>query len=99
MLAKLSRRAYELDIWLHQNVGRPYIVILSWGLVLSILDSLRALGHTLAASVDGLGDLIKLSLVLAFQAGLLVNQLAQWHERRKGRQQAREERRAPAGSD
>jgi hypothetical protein len=85
VVTTLSRRAYELDIWLHENIGRPYIAILGWGLALSILDSLRVLFHTLAASADGLGGMIKLLVVLAFQAGLLINQLAQWHTRRLAR--------------
>lgn len=85
MLANLSRRAYELDIWLHENVGRPYIAILSVGLAISILDSVRSLGDTLSGSVHDLGDIIGLLLVLAFQSGLLVNQMAQWHERRTRR--------------
>ena len=85
VLTNLSRRAYELDIWLHENIGRPYILIQGWGLALSILESLRVLFHTLAASADGLGGMIKLLVVLAFQAGLLINQLAQWHTRRIGR--------------
>jgi hypothetical protein len=91
VLANLSRRAYELDIWLHENVGRPYIAILGCGLAVSILDSLRSLAHTLSGSVDSLGDVVKLLFVLAFQAGLLVNQMAQWHERRTGRRQAKAE--------
>jgi hypothetical protein len=92
VLASLSRRAYTLDIWLHENVGRPYIAILGWGLALSILDSLHALGRTLAAAADGPGDMIKLLVVLAFQSGLLINQLAQWHERRQKRGRARADR-------
>ena len=83
MLAKLSLRAHELDIWLHENVGRPYIAILGWGLVFSIFESLRALSHTLAENASGVFSLVKLLLILAFQAGLLVNQLAQWHQHRQ----------------
>jgi hypothetical protein len=82
MLTNLSRRAYELDIWLHENVGRPYIAILSLGLAISMLDSVRSLAHTLSDSVNDLGDIIGLLLALAFQSGLLINQMAQWHERR-----------------
>ena len=83
MLAKISLRAHELDIWLHENVGRPYIAILGWGLVFTIIESLRSLGHTLSENASGLFSTIKLLLILAFQAGLLVNQLAQWHEHRQ----------------
>lgn len=83
MLAKLSLRAHELDIWLHANVGRPYIAILGWGLVFSILDSLRSLSHTLTTESGSLFGQVKLLLILAFQAGLLINQLAQWHQHRQ----------------
>jgi hypothetical protein len=84
VLTNLSHRAYELDIWLHEHVGRPYIAILGFGLAVSILESLRSLAHTLSGPVDSLGGIIKLLLVLAVQGGLLVNQMAQWHERRRG---------------
>jgi hypothetical protein len=53
--------------------------------VFSILDSLRSLGHTLTADTDSVFGTIKLLLILAFQAGLLVNQLAQWHQHRQRR--------------
>ena len=92
MLANISRRAHELDIWLHENVGRPYIAILGWGLVISIIDSLGSLGHTLGAQADGLFGLVKLLLILAFQAGLLVNQLAQWHQHRERHGRGRRKR-------
>ncbi len=47
----------------------------SWagGLFFSILDSLSSLRHTLFATAHGLGDMIKLLVVLAFQAALLIN--------------------------
>jgi hypothetical protein len=83
LLAKFSLRAHELDIWLHENVGRPYIAILGWGLVFSIFESLRSLSHTLAENASGVFSMIKLLLILAFQAGLLINQLAQWHQHRQ----------------
>jgi hypothetical protein len=83
LLGKLSLRAHELDIWLHQNVGRPYIAILGWGLVFSIFESLRSVSHTLTENASGVFSMIKLLLILAFQAGLLINQLAQWHQHRQ----------------
>ncbi len=74
MLTNLIRRAHWLDGWLHEHVGRPYIAILGGGLFFSILDSLSSLRHTLFATAHGLGDMIKLLVVLAFQAALLINQ-------------------------
>ena len=99
MLAKLSLRAHELDIWLHENVGRPYIAILGWGLVFSIFESLRALSHTLAENASGVFSLVKLLLILAFQGGLLVNQLAQWHQHRQRHSRKRPGRGVERGAE
>jgi hypothetical protein len=87
MLNRLARAAHQLDEWLHQNAGRAYVAILGWGLVASIIGSLRLLGHALSTGGTGLSPLI----VLVFQTALLINQLAQWHdlqERRRRRKEA-----------
>jgi hypothetical protein len=87
MLKHLARAAAELDEWLHQHVGRAYVAILGWGLVVSIIGSLGVLGHALASGGTGLSPLA----ILVFQSALLVNQLAQWHdlqERRRRRKEA-----------
>ncbi|HTZ69904.1 MAG TPA: hypothetical protein VMB71_04560 [Acetobacteraceae bacterium] len=81
MLSRLALSAHEFDAWLHENAGRLYIAILSWGLVFSIIGSLGKLGNA-ASGHSGLTAL----LVLVFQAALLINQLAQWHELRERRQ-------------
>jgi len=94
LLAKLGLRAHALDIWLHENVGRPYIAILGWGLVFSIFESLRSLGHTLSSNADSMFGTVKVLLILAFQVGLLVNQLAQWHQHRQRHRRARPEPRS-----
>jgi hypothetical protein len=83
MLSRLARRAHELDEWLHQNVGRAYVAILGWGLVLSILASIAKLGHALSSF--GL-------ITLVLQGALLVNQLAQWHELRERRRRHKQPR-------
>ena len=85
MLKNLASSAHELDEWLHQHVGRAYVAILTWGLVASMIGSATTLGHELSAGEGGLTPLV----VLVFQAGLLVNQLAQWHELRERRRQRR----------
>ena len=94
MLKNLASSAHELDEWLHQHVGRGYVAILTWGLVLSMIGSVTTLGHAISAGESGLTSLV----VLVFQAGLLVNQLAQWHELRERRRQRKEvaPRAAPA---
>jgi hypothetical protein len=90
MLGRFIRRAHRLDEWLHQNLGRPYTIILTIGLLISIGDSLDRLGRALSGL--GGGEL-KLVMELVFQGGLLVNQIAQWHdlhERRRQRTSARD---------
>jgi hypothetical protein len=86
MLKNLASSAHELDEWLHQHVGRAYVAILTWGLVVSMIGSVTTLGHALSAGESGLTALA----VLVFQAGLLVNQLAQWHELRERRRLRKE---------
>jgi hypothetical protein len=86
MLKRLAKSAYELDEWLHQNVGRAYVAILGWGLVASIIGSLTVLSHALSSGRGGLTPL----LTLVFQSALLVNQLAQWHELRERRRRRKE---------
>jgi hypothetical protein len=76
MLDRISQTAQDLDEWLHQHWGRSYVAILGWGLVLSILGSLSVLRHAVLAGGSGLPPIV----VLVFQAALLVNQLAQWHQ-------------------
>jgi hypothetical protein len=88
MLSRLASSAHQLDAWLHHNVGRAYVAILGWGLVLSILASIAKLGNALSSF--GL-------ITLVFQAALLVNQLAQWHELRERRRRYKDAARDPAG--
>jgi hypothetical protein len=89
MLNRLAREAHSLDDWLRDHVPL-YGVILTWGLVVAILGSLRSLGRALGDASDGggLGD----TVTLVFQAALLVSQLAQWHEHREDRRRRREAR-------
>jgi hypothetical protein len=90
MIARLAQRAHLLDAWLHEHVGRIYTAILAWGLVLTIIESVRALSHEFGSGGDS--NVLKLGFAVAFQLALLVNQLAQWHElreRRRNRNAAR----------
>ena len=91
MLKRPALSAHELDEWLHQNVGRAYIAILGWGLVISMLASLQVLGHALSGGKSGITPL----LTLVFQSALLVNQLAQWHDLRERRRRRNETSLAP----
>ena len=81
MIGRVASAAHELDQWLHTHVGRGYVAILGWGLVASILATLRALSHALSEGGSGLGPLA----AMVFQGALLINQLAQWYELREKR--------------
>ena len=86
MLQKLTERAHELDQWLHIHYGRSYVAILTWGLVLSIINSVSVVGRAFSRGHIGLTPLF----VLVVQSGLLVNQLAQWHDLRQRRRNRRQ---------
>ena len=81
MIKRLAEGAHELDQWLHVHAGRTYVAILTWGLVLSILNSVSVIGRAFESGSIGLTPLF----ILVIQAGLLVNQLAQWHDLRQRR--------------
>ena len=89
MIARLVLKAHQLDAWLHEHVGRLYTAILAWGLVLTIIETFRAIGRDLESDS---GNVLTLLFAVAFQLALLINQLAQWHdlrERRRRRSAAR----------
>ena len=79
ILAQLSHNARRLDAWLHLHLGRPYNVMLSLGLVISIMGSVTALSHDLETGLKG--NVLKSALGTISQMALLINQLAQWDER------------------
>ena len=95
MLKRLVLSAHELDEWLHQHVGRAYIAILAWSLVISMMASLRVLGHALSGGKSGVTP----ALTLVVQSALLVNQLAQWHDLRERRRRRRNEVASPPKSE
>ena len=76
MLKRIALTAHELDAWLHSQHPGLYGGILRWGLVVSILGSLSTLRHAIDTDSVGVGSIVP----LVFQAALLINQLAQWHE-------------------
>jgi|SRR5579862_4382375 len=85
MLNQLIRDAHSLDAWLHEHF-RLYTFLLGCGLVIAIINSIATLGHTLSSNGTEHGDhSLKILVMLAFQAALLVNQVAQLHEHRQRR--------------
>ena len=82
MLTKLAGEAHALDAWLHENF-RIYTIILGWGLVYGIVTNAGGLLADLTGDEHGSGHAFGLLVTVAFQAGLLINQLAQFHEHRQ----------------
>jgi hypothetical protein len=77
----LSYWAWRLDRWMQRQFGTPYRIVLSAGLVASIGASWNALVTTIHSSTN---VAIIIATVL-FQTLLLINQLAQMHQRRRAR--------------
>jgi hypothetical protein len=89
MIRELTGAAHALDHWLKINLGRPYTAILTAGLVLSIIATVRGLQQSLGST----GGAVTIAATVAFQFGLLINQLSQFHEYREARRSRREARR------
>ncbi len=82
--------AWKLDRLLNRRIGAAYRVVLSIGLGVSIAASWKSLitaFHTTA-------NLLVIIGTVAFQIALLINQLAQVHQRRQARIRRRAVRRA-----
>jgi len=77
----LSYWAWRLDRWLQRQFGTPYRIVLSAGLVASIGASWNAL----VTSIHSTTNVAVIVGTVLFQAALLVNQLAQLHQRRRAR--------------
>jgi hypothetical protein len=97
MLALITRRARWLDLWLRKHLGSPYLTLLASGLGISIVASLTALAQALTAAKAGFeADSLRIAVIVVFQAGLLINQLAQLDEIRQRRRRRRQRKRARA---
>jgi len=88
MIATILKFSSVLDAWLREHIGRPYLGALWVGLVLGIIATFQELMKDLSRH----DSVVKLSLFIAFQAALLVNQLAQFHDYREERRRRREAR-------
>ncbi|MGA0600960.1 hypothetical protein ACO2Q3_09670 [Caulobacter sp. KR2-114] len=86
MIATILKLSSALDAWLREHIGRPYLAALGVGLVLGIVAAFQDLMKDLGRH----DSVVKLSLFIAFQAALLVNQLAQFHDYREERRRQRE---------
>jgi hypothetical protein len=89
MLGFVLDGAHWLDAWLKQHLGRVYNVVLGLGLGLGI----SAAVNTLTKEVGEGANAWKLGALIAFQALLLLNQLAQLREFREVVRQRRAARR------
>jgi len=84
-LRALTYWAWRLDRWMQRQFGTPYRVVLSAGLVASISASWNALVTTIHSTTN-------VALIVGtvlFQTALLINQLAQVHQRRRVRARRR----------
>jgi hypothetical protein len=90
MLAVAIRWADWLDTWLKARVGWPYNTVLGIGLGSGIAATVTAISQELHSPKNLAG----LAVALVFQAGLMINQLAQLHQMREARRARRDERRA-----
>ena len=93
MLNMLTGVARKIDEWLKHRMGRLYNGVLSAGLVLAIIDTVRKIVHDVSDSSDHKGNILKLAVEAVFQAMLLVDQLTQLDNRRERIRQRREARR------
>jgi hypothetical protein len=94
MLSLILRQAHWLDLWLHRRLGRPYNAVLVFALGLSITATVNALAGAIAAGEkDFAATAVRTVAIVAFQAALLVNQLAQLDEHRARRRRERLRRR------
>lgn len=90
MLGYVLDGAHWLDAWLKEHLGRIYNLILGLGLGLGISAAITSLQKELGAGAGAW----KLAGLIAFQAVLLVNQLAQLREFRNDARARRAERKA-----
>ena len=90
-LRTLTYWAWRLDRWLNRQIGTPYRIILSIGLAVSIAANWKAL----VSSFQSTTNILFILATVLFQAALLVNQLAQAHQRRRARIRRKAMRNAP----
>ena len=80
-LRLLTYWAWRLDRLLNRRIGAAYRVVLSIGLGVSIVAS----WESLITSLHSATNVLVIIATVVFQAALLVNQLAQVHQRRRAR--------------
>ncbi len=85
MLGIILDGAHGLDAWLKDHLGRIYNTVLGIGLGLGISAAVNDLTKELGQGVGAW----KLAGLIAFQALLLLNQLAQLREMREQRRRRR----------
>ena len=90
MLGFVLDGAHWLDAWLKEHLGRVYNAVLGLGLGLGISAAITSLSKEFGAGASAW----KLGGLIAFQALLLLNQLAQLHEFRQQVRARRAARRA-----
>jgi hypothetical protein len=94
MFTGLANFAWRLDQWMKQHVGRTYTIVLMVGLVASLSANVREV----EAQISHAGNLLTITLTVAVDLVLIVNQIAQLHEYRQARLERKAERKARSGS-
>ena len=84
----ISRLAYQIDQFLKNHLGWPYRLVLAAGLVVGIVSSL----NTLEKAFGSTQNVTEAIIAIAFQAALLINQLAQVNEWRHEQRMLRKRR-------
>ena len=84
--------AWRLDRWLNRRLGSPYRIVLAIGLAASISASWKALADSFKSTTN----VLVILLIVVFQTALLINQVAQVHQRRRARVRRRAFRKAAA---
>lgn len=85
MIGAIFRAAAFLDRWLQQKLGEPYRTLLGIGLLIEIVQRLREFPELLHSGKGLIGE----GLALLLFAALLLNQLAEFHERMVARRERR----------
>jgi hypothetical protein len=80
-LRSITYWAWRLDRLLNRQIGSPYRIVLAIGLAVGISQSWTALVSSFHSATN-IGVIL---VTVLFQAALLVNQLAQSHQRRRAR--------------
>jgi hypothetical protein len=85
MISAIFATAARLDRWLQDTLGEPYRTVIGIGLLIEIVQRLREFPGLVHSGKSPIGE----GLALLLFAALLLNQLAEFHERMVARRERR----------